>query len=37
MAASANLPVILFTLFWKKFNATGAIWASWAACCSPCC
>jgi cation/acetate symporter len=26
IAASANLPVILFTLFWKKFNATGAIW-----------
>ncbi len=26
VAASANLPVILFTLFWKKFNATGAIW-----------
>ncbi|WP_293911868.1 hypothetical protein [Deinococcus sp.] len=26
IAASANLPVILFTLFWKKFSATGAIW-----------
>lgn len=26
VAASANLPVILFTLFWKKFNANGAIW-----------
>lgn len=26
IAASANLPVILFTLFWKKFNTTGAIW-----------
>ena len=26
LAASANLPVILFTLFWRKFNATGAIW-----------
>ena len=26
IAASANLPVILFTLFWKKFNATGAVW-----------
>ncbi|GGR52287.1 cation acetate symporter [Deinococcus seoulensis] len=26
LAASANLPVILFTLFWRKFNATGAMW-----------
>ncbi|GMA16132.1 cation acetate symporter [Deinococcus metallilatus] len=26
LAASANLPVILFTLFWRRFNATGAIW-----------
>ncbi|WP_102125839.1 solute symporter family protein [Deinococcus planocerae] len=26
IAASSNLPVILFTLFWRKFNATGAIW-----------
>ncbi|WP_019011284.1 solute symporter family protein [Deinococcus aquatilis] len=26
IAASANVPVILFTLFWRKFNATGAIW-----------
>ncbi|GAA5512736.1 monocarboxylic acid transporter [Deinococcus carri] len=26
IAASANLPVILFTLFWRRFNATGAIW-----------
>lgn len=25
-AASSNLPVILFTVFWKKFNKTGAIW-----------
>ncbi len=25
VAASANLPVILFTVFWKRFNTTGAI------------
>lgn len=24
IAASANLPIILFTIFWKRFNATGA-------------
>ena len=26
VAASANLPAILLTLFWKKFNTNGAIW-----------
>ncbi|AZV41411.1 solute symporter family protein [Peribacillus asahii] len=25
LAASSNLPVILFTIFWEKFNKTGAI------------
>lgn len=25
VAASANLPVILFTLFWKRFNTIGAV------------
>lgn len=25
IAASANLPTILFSLFWKKFNTTGAL------------
>ena len=25
VAASANLPVILFTIFWKKFTTTGAV------------
>ncbi|MGG0178598.1 solute symporter family protein [Gottfriedia acidiceleris] len=25
VAASANLPVILFTIYWKRFNTTGAI------------
>ncbi|GAB3057311.1 solute symporter family protein [Virgibacillus ainsalahensis] len=27
VAASANLPVILFTIYWKRFNTTGAITA----------
>lgn len=25
VAAAANLPVILFTVFWKRFNTTGAV------------
>ncbi|QDI90994.1 cation/acetate symporter ActP [Salicibibacter halophilus] len=25
VAASANLPVIVFTIYWKRFNTTGAI------------
>jgi cation/acetate symporter len=25
VAASANLPIILFTIFWKRFNSTGAV------------
>ncbi|MHA3702614.1 solute symporter family protein [Jatrophihabitans sp. YIM 134969] len=27
IAASANLPTILFSLFWKRFNTTGALWS----------
>ncbi|MBL1080218.1 cation acetate symporter [Nocardia sp. 2] len=27
VAASANLPTILFSLFWKRFNTTGALWS----------
>ncbi|WP_453990982.1 solute symporter family protein [Bacillus nitroreducens] len=27
IAASANLPVILYTVYWKRFNTSGAIWA----------
>ena len=27
VAASANLPTILFTLFWKRFNTRGALWS----------
>jgi cation/acetate symporter len=26
IAASANLPAILLSLFWKRFNTTGAVW-----------
>ena len=25
IAASANLPVIIYTIYWKRFNSTGAI------------
>ena len=25
IAASANLPVIVYTIFWKKFNTAGAV------------
>ncbi len=27
VAASANLPVILYSLFWKRFNTSGALWS----------
>ena len=27
VAASANLPVIIYTIYWKRFNTTGAVWA----------
>ena len=27
VAASANLPTLLFSLFWKKFNTTGALFS----------
>lgn len=27
VAASANLPVILYSLFWPRFNSKGAVWA----------
>jgi cation/acetate symporter len=27
VAASANLPTILFSLFWKRFNTRGATWS----------
>jgi cation/acetate symporter len=30
VAASANLPAILYSLFWKRFNTQGAVWAIYA-------
>ncbi|HCF99803.1 MAG TPA: cation acetate symporter, partial [Chloroflexi bacterium] len=27
VAASANLPTILYSLFWKKFSTQGAVWS----------
>ncbi|HEY0694835.1 MAG TPA: cation acetate symporter [Kribbella sp.] len=27
VAASANLPALLFNLFWKRFNTSGAVWS----------
>ena len=27
IAASANLPTIIFSLFWKRFNTSGALWS----------
>jgi cation/acetate symporter len=27
VAASANLPTIIYSLFWKRFNTTGALWS----------
>ncbi|WP_018684987.1 solute symporter family protein [Actinokineospora enzanensis] len=29
VAASANLPTILYTLFWKRFNTAGALWSTY--------
>ncbi|HET6935090.1 MAG TPA: cation acetate symporter, partial [Candidatus Angelobacter sp.] len=26
VAASANLPVIVLSIFWKRFNTSGAVW-----------
>ena len=27
VAASANLPALLYNLFWRRFNTRGAVWA----------
>ncbi len=27
VAASGNLPAILYSLFWRRFNTNGAVWA----------
>jgi cation/acetate symporter len=29
VAASANLPTILYSLFWRRFNTTGALWSTY--------
>ncbi|MER5641779.1 cation acetate symporter [Kitasatospora sp. NPDC002227] len=29
IAASANLPAILFSLFWRRFNTRGALWGTY--------
>ncbi|MFI5936195.1 cation acetate symporter [Actinoplanes sp. NPDC051494] len=29
VAASANLPTILYSLFWRRFNTAGALWATY--------
>ena len=29
IAASANLPAILYSLFWSRFTARGALWSIW--------
>lgn len=30
VAASANLPSILYSLYWKRFNTQGSLWSIWA-------
>jgi cation/acetate symporter len=30
IAASANLPTLLFSLYWKRFNTRGAVWGIYA-------
>ena len=38
VAASANLPSLLYNLFWKRFNTRGATWAIYGGlitCCGP--
>ena len=30
VAASANLPAILYTMYWRKFNTRGAVWSIYA-------
>lgn len=29
VAASANLPSILYSLYWRRFNTRGALWSMW--------
>src|SRR4051794_37272050 len=35
VAASANLPTILYSLFWKQFNTRGALWSIYGGPISP--
>ncbi len=37
VAASANLPTILYSLFWKRFNTSGALWSIYGGLTSPSC
>lgn len=30
VAASANLPSILYTMYWKRFNTRGSVWSIYA-------
>ncbi|GAA0810892.1 solute symporter family protein [Spirilliplanes yamanashiensis] len=30
VAASGNLPTILYSLFWRRFNTSGALWATYS-------
>jgi cation/acetate symporter len=30
IAASGNLPTILYSLYWKRFNTAGALWATYS-------
>jgi len=30
VAASANLPAILYTMYWRRFNTRGAVWSIYA-------
>ena len=30
VAASANLPAILYTMYWSRFNTRGAVWSIYA-------
>lgn len=37
VAASANLPVLLYSLFWRNFTTRGAVWSVYGGCSPPCC
>jgi cation/acetate symporter len=29
IAAAANLPALVFSIFWRRFNTTGLLWSMW--------